>query len=68
MKKPYIKPANKVSAYCSERGYAWSVALYKDYVLIEGNDASTLRAADPVTEFTDDEGRYETGDWIIPSI
>ena len=35
----------------------------KDYVLIEGNDGSTLRTSEEVTEFTDDQGEFTIGQW-----
>lgn len=63
MKKRYIKPEIEIFQYAAEEGFAHSVAKYKDYVLIEGNDRSTMRAAEEVTEFTDDEGNYMTGEW-----
>lgn len=63
MKKRYIKPAIELFQYSTELGFAHSVAKYKDYVLIEGDDRSTMRAAEEVTEFTDDGGDYMTGEW-----
>ena len=39
------------------------MALYKDYILIEGNDRTTLRAADEVSEYTDATGEWSTGEW-----
>jgi hypothetical protein len=64
-KKQYIPPTVELFDYLPEKGYAWSqsVALHKDYVLIEGDDRSTLRAEDEVTEFTDASGEYEVGLW-----
>ena len=63
MKKPYIKPTLEVYSYSPEEGYATTVALYKDYVLIEGSDRTTLRNADEVTEYTDNSGEWNTGEW-----
>jgi hypothetical protein len=63
MKKQYIKPALEVYTYLPEEGYRVSVALHKDYVLIEGNDNDGLRASDEITEFTDATGEYERGEW-----
>ena len=63
MKRKYIKPALEVYNYRPEEGYATSVALYKDVVLIEGNDRETLRAADEVSEYTDAGGEWTTGTW-----
>lgn len=64
MKKSYIKPQLEVYTYSAEQGFAWSgVALHKDYILIEGNDRDTRRASDEVSEYTDNEGEYETGMW-----
>ena len=63
-KKPYTPPMVERFDYLPEEGFAWSqvVALHKDYVLVEGDDATTLRAADEVTEFKED-GEYTTGEW-----
>lgn len=63
MKRKYTTPTLEVYDYAPERGFANSVAKYKDYVLIEGDDRSTMRAAEEVTEFTDDNGEYMTGEW-----
>lgn len=64
MKRPYIKPAIEVFGYSPEKGYTVSVALDKDYVLIEGQaDNRTLRASEEVTEYTDVDGEYEIGLW-----
>lgn len=63
MKKLYVKPALELFEYDPEEGFAVSVALHKDYVLIEGDDRSTLRSADEVTEYTDNQGQWTTGDW-----
>lgn len=63
MKRPYVKPTVEVFLYSPEKGFADSVALYKDYVLIEGNDRGSMRAAEEVTEYTNDEGEYTTGLW-----
>ena len=65
MKKQYIKPALEVYRYMPEEGYKATVALDKDYVLIEGNsDNRTLRASEEVTEYTDAAGEYERGLWL----
>ena len=68
MKRVYIKPMLEVYLYQPEKGYATSVALDRntrdrDYVLIEGNDRNSMRATEEVTEFTDNYGQYETGEW-----
>ena len=63
MKKHYIKPTIEQYLYAPEEGFAVSVALHKDYVLIEGDDGSTRRGSDEVTEFTDDEGEFMIGEW-----
>jgi hypothetical protein len=63
MKKRYIKPALEAYAYRPEKGYAVTVALYKDHVLIEGDDHETMRAGDEVSEYTDAEGEWATGLW-----
>ena len=63
MKKRYIRPEIEIFQYAAEEGFAHSVAKYRDYVLIEGNDRNTMRATEEVTEFTDDEGNYMTGEW-----
>ena len=65
MKKQYIKPALEVYRYMPEEGYKATVALDKDYVLIEGqSDNRTLRASEEVTEYTDAAGEYERGLWL----
>ena len=64
MKKQYIKPALEVYRYMPEEGYKVSIALDKDYVLIEGNDNDGLRASEEVTEYTDVNGEYERGNWL----
>ena len=65
MKKQYIKPMMETYSYLPEEGYKVSVALDKDYVLIEGQtDDRTLRASEEVTEFTDNSGEYERGLWL----
>ena len=63
MKKRYKKPLLESYRYSPEEGYASTVALYKDYILIEGNDRTTMRAADEVSEYTDATGEWSTGEW-----
>jgi hypothetical protein len=63
MKKRYKKPLLESYRYSPEEGYASTVALYKDYILIEGNDRTTLRAADEVSVYTDATGEWSTGEW-----
>lgn len=63
MKRQYIKPCLEVYTYMPEKGFAHTVALHKDYVLIEGNDRNTRRASEEITEFTDDNGEYTIGLW-----
>ena len=65
MKKSYIKPQLEIFQYQPEKGYAYSTAIgvTKDYVLVEGNDGSTLRTSEEVTEFTDDHGEFTIGTW-----
>ena len=53
MKKRYIKPALEAYAYRPEKGYAVTVALYKEHVLMEGDDHETVRAGEEVTEDSD---------------
>lgn len=66
MKKVYVKPTIELFSYASEEGFALSVALHKDYVLIEGDAGDrTLRASEEVTEYTDAEGEYTTGIWTF---
>lgn len=62
-KQRYIKPEVEVYRYAAEKGYYQSVALHTDYILLEGNDRSTLRATEGVTELTDEGGEYEVGLW-----
>jgi hypothetical protein len=64
MKRKYVKPVIELYSYAPEEGFAHSVAQYKDYVLIEGDDRSSMRAAEEVTEFTDHDGEYMTGEWM----
>lgn len=65
MKKQYIKPMLEIYSYLPEEGYKVSVALDKDYVLIEGQtDDRTMRASEEVTEYTDNSGEYERGLWL----
>lgn len=67
MKKRYLKPQLELFSYSPEEGYAHTVALrdrtLKDYVLIEGTDRRSLLTADEVTEYTDADGEFTTGDW-----
>ena len=68
MKKRYVKPTVEVFLYSPEKGFAHSIALEnathdRDYVLIEGNDRTTKRASDELSEFTDNEGEYTIGLW-----
>lgn len=63
MKKPYLKPQLEQYSYLPEEGYANTVALHTDYALIEGNDGSTLRSSEEVSEYTDASGEWETGSW-----
>lgn len=64
MKKRYIKPLLETFKYQAEEGFATSIALKKDYVLIQGDDHRTLRSAEEITEYTDNTGEYTTGgDW-----
>lgn len=64
MKKQYIKPALEIYRYAPEKGYSVTIALDKDYVLIEGQtDHRTLRTSEEVTEYTDNNGEYQIGLW-----
>lgn len=63
MKRPYVKPRLENYEYVAEEGFAHSLALQRDYVLIEGNDRATQRASDEITEYTDVEGEYTLGLW-----
>lgn len=63
MKRKYIKPQLEVYSYLPEEGYSASVALSKDYVLIAGEDGSTMRSSEEYTEYTDEHGEYESGFW-----
>ena len=64
MKKLYVKPDLEFFSYYPEEGYNVSVALNKDFILIEGDDRNTLRASEEVTEFTDNNGEFTTGEWM----
>lgn len=63
MKRIYVKPALEVYDYLAEEGYASTVALHRDYVLIEGNDNSTTRASEEITDITDESGEYTAAEW-----
>lgn len=63
MKRTYVKPALEVYDYLAEEGYANTVALHRDYVLIEGNDNSTTRASEEITDITDESGEYTAAEW-----
>lgn len=63
MKKEYIKPMLETYSYRAESGYAVSVALKKDAVLISAGDESTMRVEENISEYTDDEGYYSEGAW-----
>jgi hypothetical protein len=64
MKKRYVKPLLEPYGYRAEEGYASSIALEKDYLLIQGDDNRTLRSAEEVAEYTDSDGEFSTGgDW-----
>ncbi|MBQ9418557.1 MAG: hypothetical protein IJU19_08275 [Bacteroidales bacterium] len=63
MKKEYQKPVLEVYSYRAEQGYALSVALKKDQVLIEAGDESTMRVEEQVSEFTDESGYFTEGEW-----
>ncbi len=64
-KKLYIIPQIESYLYQAEEGYLVTVALQKDYVLIEGNDNTTLRSSDELTEMTSTEGEYDFADWDL---
>lgn len=64
-KKLYIIPQIESYLYQTEEGYLVTVALQKDYVLIEGNDNTTLRSSDELTEMTSTEGEYDFADWDL---
>lgn len=64
-KKLYIIPQIESYLYQAEEGYLVTVALQKDYVLIEGNDNTTLRLSDELTEMTSTEGEYDFADWDL---
>lgn len=63
MKRIYVKPALEVYDYLAEEGYANTVALHRDYVLIEGNDHSTTRTSEEITDITDESGEYTAAEW-----
>lgn len=68
MKKKYLQPTIEVFSYLPEKGYATTVAsrdyIDRDYVLIEGSDRQSLRNADEVSEYTDNNGEFTTGEWL----
>ncbi|MBP3763820.1 MAG: hypothetical protein J6I49_08090 [Bacteroidales bacterium] len=64
MKRRYIKPTLELFLYEAEEGYGTTVALHKDYVLVEGNDNNTLRSSEEIVTNTDADGEYETGGWL----
>ena len=65
MKRTYIKPQLEVYSYQAEDGYTVSVGLtrHRDYIIIQGTDRGDLRAADEVTEYTDESGEWDAVDW-----
>ena len=70
MKKLYLNPTAEVYLYSPEKGFAHSIALEnathtRDYVIVEGSDRSTMRASEEVTEYTDANGQFTTGEWDI---
>ncbi len=65
MKRKYVSPALEVYSYLAEEGYATTVALHKDYVLIEGNNQDVLRASEEFAEVTEEDGEYVGGGWTI---
>lgn len=73
-KKKYTPPLIELFPYRPEEGYATSIGLTnndvvplneQDYVLVEGEDRGTNRAADEFTEYTDNSGQYESGLWTF---
>jgi hypothetical protein len=69
MKKPYTPPTVELFSYLAEKGFATTVALdnamsTRDYIIVEGNERNSLRTAEEVTEYTDNSGEYETGEWL----
>ncbi len=63
MKKKYIKPQIEAYRYSAEEGYSVSIALHRDYILIEGDDHNVMRSSDEMSEYTDASGEYSTGLW-----
>lgn len=68
MKRKYVSPALEVYSYLAEEGYAATVALHKDYVLIEGNNTDVLRASEEFANVSDDDGEYTSGEWDWSSV
>ena len=68
MKRKYLTPALEVYNYLAEEGYATTVALHKDYVLIEGNNTDVLRASEEFADVSDGSGEYMGGSWIFDNV
>ena len=65
MKSKYITPVIEIYQYYPESGYSSTVALHKDHVLVEGNDNSTTRSSEEITDVTDYNGEYMSAEWIM---
>ena len=63
LKNKYIKPSIETYNYETEQGYSATVALHRDHVLVEGNDNSTTRSSEEITDVTDWSGEYTASEW-----
>lgn len=63
MKYAYVSPKIEIYKYQAENGYANTIALHRDYVLVEGNDNNTLRSSEEISNMTDVNGEYVAYEW-----
>lgn len=66
-KAEYTKPSIETHTYKADQGYAATVALHRDHVLVEGNDNSTTRSSEEITDVTDWSGEYTASEWQLES-
>lgn len=61
-RKTYLKPEIEIIEYLPEKGYASSIAVERDPLLIDNNDHSTMRTFEDINEFTQNN-ENQTGLW-----
>lgn len=62
-KAEYTKPSIETHTYKADQGYSATVALHRDHVLVEGNDVSSTRTSEEITNITDSDGEYTASEW-----